>query len=148
MLLKPPMLFRRASLDRDARAVFCLFPRFEAVFEQHAAVEDEVVCLAVLRVQAEVAHAHELIARSRMRCAAIALFIVFLRLGNQRRLDLAAGQDRERLRVHALQEVLIRAVGLRVQEQVVVQANLCVDAGFRVCFFSLSYYFGFSGLTA
>ena len=84
------------------QAVNCPELLFEAVFEQHAAVEDEVVCLAVLRVQAEVAHAHELIARSRMRRAAIALFIVFFRLGNQRRLDLAAGQDRERFGVHAL----------------------------------------------
>ena len=75
---------------------------FEAVFEQHAAVEDEVVCLAVLRVQAEVAHAHELISRSRMRRAAFAFFVVLLRFGNQRRLDLAAGEHRERLRVHAL----------------------------------------------
>ena len=52
------------------QAVNCPELLFEAVFEQHAAIEDKVVRLAVLRVQAEVAHAHELIARSRMRRAA------------------------------------------------------------------------------
>ena len=79
-------------------AVGFLFSRLEAVLEQDAAVEDQMVCAAVAGVHAEIAHAHELEARRGLRCAAFAFGIVFLCLFDKRGFDLAAGQNRQGIR--------------------------------------------------
>ena len=99
----------------------------EAVFQRDAAVEHHVVSGAVPVVQAEITQTHEL-ERGRIRAGAVLLLI---KLGGHLlhlRLDLASGEDRQTVRVQAFQEVLVRAVGLLVGEQVVVQPHLGVQA--------------------
>ena len=86
-------------------AVGFLFSRLEAVLEQDAAVEDQMVCAAVAGVHAEIAYAHELEARCGLRRAALTLGIVLLCLFDERGFDLAAGQDRQGFRVQAVKEV-------------------------------------------
>ena len=109
-----------------------LFSRLEAVLEQDAAVEDQMVCAAVAGVHTEIAYAHELEARRGLRCAAFTLGVVLLCLFDERGFDLAAGQDRQGVRVQAVEEVLVRAVGLGVGEEVLIQAHLGVDRCFAV----------------
>ena len=113
-------------------AVGFLFSRLEAVLEQDAAVEDQMVCAAVAGVHAEIAYAHELEARRGLRCAAFSFGVVFLCLFDKRRFDLAAGQNRQGIRVQAVEEVFVRAVGLRVGEEVFVQTNLGVNGSLAV----------------
>ena len=87
-----------------------------------------MVCAAVAVVHAEVARAHELEAGRGMRHAAFALRVILLRLFDERGFDLAAGEDLQGVGVQAVEEVLVRAVGLGVGEEVVIQAHLGVEA--------------------
>ena len=67
----------------------------------------------VLAVRAEVAQAHELIGFRGPGCG-------------ERALDLAAREDLEGIRVQALEEVLVRCVGIGIGEEVRIQAYLGV----------------------
>ena len=100
-----------------------------AVLEADGAVKDEMLRCAVLAVHAEVADAHELIRRCGVCSAALALGIVAAGILHERGLDLAAVQDGQRIGIQAVKEVLVRAVGLRVGEQIVVKPYLGIDAG-------------------
>ena len=91
-----------------------------------------MVRAAVAGVHAEIAYAHELEARRGLCRAAFTLGVVLLCLFDERGFDLAAGQDRQGVRVQAVEEVLVRAVGLGVGEEVLIQAHLGVDRCFAV----------------
>ena len=71
----------------------CLFSGLEAVLQQDAAVEDQMVGAAVAGVHAEVTHTHELEAGRSMRGAAFALGVVLLRFFDERGFDLAARSE-------------------------------------------------------
>ena len=64
--------------------------------------------------------------------AAFTLGVVLLCLFDERGFDLAAGQDRQGVRVQAVEEVLVRAVGLGVGEKVFVQTDLRVNGSLAV----------------
>ena len=112
-------LFRQTGgcAFRHARLAFSLL--LEAVLQGYAAVEHQMLRRAVPVVQAEIAHPHEL-ERRRVDAGAVLLFVELRRHLAHLRLHLAAGEHRQALRVQAGQEVLVRAVGLLVGEQVVV----------------------------
>ena len=86
---------------------------FEAVLQGHAAVEHQVIRRAVPVIHAEIARAHEL-ERRRVDAGAVLLAVERGGDGGHLGLDLTAGQHRQRLRVQAVEEVLVRAVGLGV----------------------------------
>ena len=94
----------------------------EAVLQRDRAVEDKMLRSRVAVVEAEVALTHELEA-----LGVLALF-------GHRQLaetgfDLAAGENLETVGIDAVKEVLVRAVRLRITEQIVVETNLGVDRG-------------------
>lgn len=63
---------------------------------------------------------------------AFAFGVVFLCLFDKRGFDLAAGQNRQGIRVQTVEEVFVRAVGLRVGEEVFVQTNLGINGSLAV----------------
>ena len=94
----------------------------EAVLQRDRAVEDKMLRSRVAVVEAKVALTHELEA-----LGVLALF-------GHRQLaetgfDLAAGENLETVGIDAVKEVLVRAVRLRITEQIVVETNLGVDRG-------------------
>ena len=82
---------------------------------------------AILVIKAEIPKAHELEARRGLAL----LFGLVVRRGDvaHARLDLAAGQHLERIGVHAGKEILVRAVGCGVAEQLAVNTHLGVQRG-------------------
>ena len=84
---------------------------------------------AILVIKAEIPKAHELEARRGLAL----LFGLVGRRGDvaHARLDLAAGQHVERIRIQAGKEIL-GGIGLRIGEEVVILAHLSLDAVFCV----------------
>lgn len=82
---------------------------------------------AILVIKAEIPQAHELEARRGLAL----LFGLVVRRSDvaHTRLDLAATQHLKRIGIHAGKEVLIRAVGRRVAEQLAVNAHLGIERG-------------------
>ena len=100
---------------------------FKAVFQRHRSVEHQMILGAILVIKAEIPKAHELKARRGLAL----LFGLVVRRGDvaHARLDLAAGQHLERIGVHAGKEILVRAVGCGVAEQLAVNTHLGVQRG-------------------
>ena len=82
---------------------------------------------AILVVKAEIPKAHELEARRGLAL----LFGLVVRRGDvaHARLDLAATQHLKRIGIHAGKEILVRAVGCGVAEQLAVNTHLGVQRG-------------------
>ena len=106
-------------MQRDFQYYEELLSGLEGILQADGTVEHQMAGGAVLAVRAEIAQTHELIGRGRLGVPEAGL-------------HLAAGEHRKALRVQAIQEVLVRAVGLLIGKQVVVQPDLRVHAVLRV----------------
>ena len=82
-------------------------------------------------IHAEIAGAHKLESGG-VGAGAIFPLIKFGGHGSHSLFHLASGEDGERFGVQAIQEVLIRPVGLGIGEKVIIEAHLGVQAVFRI----------------
>ena len=82
---------------------------------------------AILIIKAEIPKAHELETRRGLAL----LFGLVVGCGDvaHARLDLAATQHLKRIGIHAGKEILVRAVGCGVAEQLAVNAHLGIERG-------------------